>query len=86
MVDGIYGMYWSLSLSCHSICTHNPPYKQWLVGMGAGAVLFIVIVEAWLLAPGPPCKQVLTVVGDRCSGVVSLCTLIVDIHPMSRCS
>jgi hypothetical protein len=27
-----------------SICTHNPPYEQWLVGMGAGAVPFLIIV------------------------------------------
>ena len=25
------------------ICTHNPPYDQWLVGMGVGAVPFIII-------------------------------------------
>jgi hypothetical protein len=70
---------------CRSICTRDPPYEQWLVGMGAGAVPF-VIMETWLLAPGPPCEQVLAVVGDRCWGAVSLCTLTVDTHPTSRCS
>jgi hypothetical protein len=29
-----------------SICTHDPPYEQWLVGMGAGAVPFLVVVGA----------------------------------------
>jgi hypothetical protein len=55
--------------------------------MGAGAVLFIIIVGrgeegACLLAPGPPCKQVLAVVGDGCWGAVSLLphTLAVDTH------
>jgi hypothetical protein len=44
---------------CHLIRICNPPYEQWLVGIGVGAVPFIVILtpeEAWLLAPGPPCK------------------------------
>jgi hypothetical protein len=95
MVDGIYGHRKSRECTgpsryclvlCRSICTRNPPYEQWLVGMGAGAVPFVIIVEAWLLAPGPPCEQVLTVVGDRCWGAVSLCTLMVDTHPTSRCS
>ena len=27
------------------ICTHNPPYEQWLVGMGVGVVPFIIIKE-----------------------------------------
>ena len=27
------------------ICTHNPPYKQWLVGIGVGAVPFIIVRE-----------------------------------------
>jgi hypothetical protein len=42
--------------------------------MRAGAVPFIVILTSegmWLLAPGPPCEQVLTVAGDRCWGAVS---------------
>jgi len=44
---------------CHSIWICVPPYELWLVGMGVGAVLFIVILtpeRAWQLAPGPPCK------------------------------
>ena len=59
---------------CHLIRTCDPPYEQWLVGMGAGAVPFIVILTpegAWLLAPGPPCERVLTVAGDRCWGAIS---------------
>jgi hypothetical protein len=34
----------------------------------------------WLLAPGPPCERVLAVVGDGCSGAISLLprTLVVD--------
>jgi hypothetical protein len=57
------------------ICTRNPPYKQWLVGKGAGAAPFIIVVrvEAWLIAPSPPCKQVLAVVGDRCWGPSLIC-------------
>ena len=54
--------------------------------MGAGAVLFIIIVGrgegACLLEPGPPCERVLAVVGDGCWGAVSLLphTLAVDTH------
>jgi hypothetical protein len=57
-----------------SIWIRVPPYEQWLVGMGAGAVPFVVILTpegAWRLAPGPPCERVLAVAGDRCWGAVS---------------
>jgi hypothetical protein len=33
-----------LCRSIRSICTHDPPYEEWLVGMGAGAVPFIIVV------------------------------------------
>lgn len=63
------------------ICTRDPPYEQWLIGVGVGAIPFVV-VGAWPLAPSPPCERVLAVVGDGCWGIASLLprTLVVDIH------
>jgi len=58
---------------CWPVCTSPPPYKQLLIAEGSGAVGVIYCCHGgeggtWLLAPSPPCKQVLAAVGNRCWG------------------
>jgi hypothetical protein len=78
------------------ISTHHPSYEQWLVGMGVGAGCHRHCGGGDRpLAPDPPCKQELAVVGGRCWGAISSswspCTWCCSqaapmIHAMSGCS
>ena len=63
--------------------TCDPPCKQWLTGLGAGAGLFLVVIS-WLqshpchsLSHYPPYKQQLTAVAWVGVGVPSGCCLII---------
>jgi hypothetical protein len=68
---GWHGRFASMSSQRPYCCSPFPPRKQLLTAVVGGATVVAAVVQftvdmegAWLLAPGPPCEQVLAVAGD----------------------
>ena len=61
-----------LPISTPLAVAHGGGWGCYCCGGSSGRGTIYCVGGAWLLAPGPPCEQVLTVVGDGCRSAVSL--------------